>query len=91
LIPVTPQKLAGWRIEPPVSVPVAAGSWRAATAAADRPRSRRHPLVSHGLRVMPVGRVLGARAHGELIAVELARVTAPAAEGGTIVASKGLR
>src|SRR4029077_19019990 len=28
---------AGWRIEPPVSVPVAAGSRRAATAAADPP------------------------------------------------------
>ena len=35
MIPVTPEKLAGWRIEPPVSVPVAAGSSRAATAAAE--------------------------------------------------------
>ena len=32
-----PQKLAGWRIEPPVSVPVAAKAARAATAAADPP------------------------------------------------------
>ena len=32
-----PHSAAGWRIEPPVSVPVAAGSRRAATAAADPP------------------------------------------------------
>ena len=36
-MPVMPEKLAGWRIEPPVSVPVAAGSRRAATAAAEPP------------------------------------------------------
>ena len=51
-MPVMPQKLAGWRIEPPVSVPVAAGSRRAATAAAeppDEPPGTR--LSSQGLRV----------------------------------------
>ena len=32
-----PQRLAGWRILPPVSVPVAKGEMRAATAAADPP------------------------------------------------------
>jgi hypothetical protein len=36
-MPVTPQNDAGWRIEPPVSVPVAAGASRAATAAALAP------------------------------------------------------
>jgi hypothetical protein len=36
-MPVMPQKLAGWRMEPPVSVPVAAGTRRAATAAAEPP------------------------------------------------------
>src|SRR5262245_40582146 len=36
-MPVTPQSDAGWRIEPPVSVPVAAGARRAATAAAEPP------------------------------------------------------
>ena len=36
-MPVMPQKRAGWRIEPPVSVPVAAGARRAATAAAEPP------------------------------------------------------
>ncbi|PZO68533.1 MAG: hypothetical protein DI636_08850 [Pelagerythrobacter marensis] len=33
MIPVIPVKAAGWRIEPPVSVPVAAAAIRAATAA----------------------------------------------------------
>ena len=32
-----PEKAAGWRIEPPVSVPIAAGARRAATATADPP------------------------------------------------------
>ena len=32
-----PQKAAGWRMEPPVSVPVAAGASPAATAAAEPP------------------------------------------------------
>jgi hypothetical protein len=36
-MPVMPVKLAGWRMEPPVSVPVAAGTRRAATAAAEPP------------------------------------------------------
>ena len=37
LRPTTPQAAAGWRIEPPVSVPVAAGARPAATAAAEPP------------------------------------------------------
>src|SRR3954463_10712871 len=49
-----PQRAAGWRIEPPVSVPMAQGALPAATAAAEPPleppgtRSR-----SHGLRTGP--------------------------------------
>src|SRR5437763_15369982 len=49
-----PQKDAGWRIEPPVSEPSAAGAIRAATAAADPPLEP--PGVrsgAHGLRVGP--------------------------------------
>ena len=83
-MPVMPQKLAGWRIEPPVSVPVAAGSRRAATAAAeppDEPPGTR--AASHGLRTGAEGRVLVARAHRELVAVELAeRHRAGLARGG---------
>jgi hypothetical protein len=37
LIPVMPTKAAGWRIDPPVSVPVTPGASRAATAAAEPP------------------------------------------------------
>ncbi len=54
LMPVTPVKLAGWRIEPPVSVPVAAGTSCAATAAAeppDEPPGTR--VASQGLRTGP--------------------------------------
>ena len=36
-MPVTPHSDAGWRIEPPVSVAVAIGAMRAATAAAEPP------------------------------------------------------
>jgi hypothetical protein len=36
-MPTTPEKAAGWRIEPPVSVPVAPKATRAATAAAEPP------------------------------------------------------
>ena len=53
-MPVTPVKLAGWRIEPPVSVPVAAGTSCAATAAAeppDEPPGTR--VASQGLRTGP--------------------------------------
>ena len=72
-MPVMPEKLAGWRIEPPVSVPVAAGSeprrdrgGRAARRAARH--ARRVPRVAHRAE----GRVLVGRAHRELVAVELA-------------------
>ena len=37
LIPLMPVNAAGWRIEPPVSVPVAAGHNRAAMAEDDPP------------------------------------------------------
>src|SRR5262245_10514850 len=36
-MPVTPHNEAGWRMEPPVSVAVAIGATRAATAAAEPP------------------------------------------------------
>src|SRR6185436_8439093 len=53
--PVTPQKCAGMRIEPPVSEPRAAGTSRAPTAA---PEPDDEPPVTcagfHGLRTWPV-------------------------------------
>ena len=53
-MPVTPHSAAGWRIEPPVSVPVAAGTRRAATAAAEPPEEPPGTrLGSQGLRTGP--------------------------------------
>src|SRR5437870_4717204 len=55
LKPVTPQKCAGMRIEPPVSDPSAAGTSRAATA---EPEPEDEPPVmrdgSQGLQTLPV-------------------------------------
>ena len=53
-MPTTPHSAAGWRIEPPVSVPSASGANPAATAAdepPDEPPGTRSG--SHGLRVTP--------------------------------------
>jgi len=36
-MPTIPVSAAGWRMEPPVSVPIPNGTWYAATAAADPP------------------------------------------------------
>jgi hypothetical protein len=53
-MPVTPHNAAGWRIEPPVSVAVAAGASRAATATADPPEEPPGTrVVSQGLRTGP--------------------------------------
>jgi len=49
-----PHSEAGWRIEPPVSVPIPRAACPAATAAADPPLDPPGTrLVSHGLRVGP--------------------------------------
>ena len=52
--PTVAVSAAGWRMEPPVSVPIASGAWKAASAAAlpppEPPGTR---SVSHGLRVGP--------------------------------------
>ena len=74
-----PQKLAGWRIEPPVSVPVAANAACAATAAAeppDEPPGTRGRLSPGGStpRVLdrPVIARRARRAHRELVEIGLA-------------------
>ena len=49
-----PQSEAGWRIEPPVSVPIAHGARPAATAAAEPPEEPPGTRPwSHGLRTAP--------------------------------------
>ena len=54
LTPTVAVSAAGWRIDPPVSDPIASGAWNAASAAAlpppDPPGTR---STSHGLRVGP--------------------------------------
>ena len=54
MTPTTPHTAAGWRMEPPVSVPMPSGASNAATAAEeppDEPPGTR--LRSHGLRDGP--------------------------------------
>ena len=71
--PTVPVTAAGWRIDPPVSVPTASGASNAATAAAEPPpdppgmRSR-----SHGLWVGPNAECSVELTHGELVHVGLA-------------------
>jgi hypothetical protein len=49
-----PHSAAGWRIEPPVSVPIAHGALPAATDAAEPPEDPPGTRVrSHGLSVGP--------------------------------------
>src|SRR5918999_2418608 len=53
-MPTVPVKLAGWRIEPPVSVPRAKNAWPLATAADDPPDEPPGTVdSSHGLRTGP--------------------------------------
>ena len=72
-MPTMPQSAAGWRMEPPVSLPSAHSASPAATAAAEPPLEPpgtrgQVPRVARGLE----GRVLGGGAHGELVEVGLA-------------------
>ena len=87
-MPTIPQNDAGWRIEPPVSVPVAPIASRAATADAEPPDEP--PGTSAAVGILPplpgirhrtIGRCHVRRTHGELVHVGLAekhRAVAPA-------------
>ena len=97
-MPVMPQNAAGWRIDPPVSVPVAEGVKHAATAAAlppDEPPGMR--LTSHGL-VTACGLAEGtatfslAEPMANSSQLSLPKLTMPASRNlRTTVASKGDR
>src|ERR1039457_5105396 len=67
--PTRPQKDAGWRMDPPVTVPSATTEVPCATPA----RPTRHAVERHGIAHRSEGRVLGGRAHGELVAIGLAQ------------------
>ena len=79
-MPVTPHSAAGWRIEPPVSVPVAAGTSRAATAAAEPPEEPPGTREgSQGLRTGPKKLVSFDEPIANSSILVLPSVTAPAA------------
>ena len=72
-MPTMPHRAAGWRIEPPVSVPIAerrveGGDRRRRAAAA----AAGHPVERPRVGRRAVGRMLGRRAHRELVHVRLA-------------------
>lgn len=91
-MPVTPENEAGCRIEPPVSVAVAAGASRAATAAAEPPdEPPGTAFVSHGLRTGPKAEFSFDEPMANSSMFVLPSVTMPArARRSTTVASKGL-
>ena len=68
-----PHSAAGWRMEPPVSVPRARGAWQPATAAAEPPdEPPGTPLGVPWIAAHLIGAVLRGRTHGELVHVGLA-------------------
>src|SRR6185312_226796 len=79
-----PQKLAGWRIEPPVSVPVAPSAARAATAAAEPPddppgtTGRLSPARRHGFSTGPKALVSFDEPMANSSMLVLPSITAPA-------------
>ncbi len=81
-----PQKLAGWRIEPPVSVPVAPSAIRAATAAAEPPddppgtSGRLSPRRRHGFSTGPWHEVALLDPIANSSRLVLPSITAPASQ-----------
>src|SRR5579863_962745 len=92
LMPVTPENDAGWRIEPPVSVAVAAGASRAATAAAEPPDEPPGTAAkSHGFFTGPNAEFSFDEPIANSSMLVLPSVTMPArAKRSTTVASNGL-
>src|SRR5687768_720364 len=75
-----PESAAGWRIDPPVSVPVAAGASRAATAAAEPPELPPGTVAtSHGFLTGPNQEVSQDDPIANSSMLVLPRLTAPAA------------
>src|SRR5580693_10387029 len=86
-----PQTAAGWRIEPPVSVPMASGASYAATAADEPPDEPPGTLSrSHGLRLGPNAEFSVDEPMANSSMLVLPRMTAPACLSRlVIVASYG--
>src|SRR5437867_1849375 len=90
-MPTTPQKAAGWRMEPPVSLPNAPAASPPATAAADPPDDPPGTrLRSHGFRVGWKAECSVDEPIANSSRLVLPRTTAPAARSrSTTVASYG--
>src|SRR4029453_9460843 len=86
-----PHRAAGWRIDPPVSVPIPSGAWPAATAAADPPLEPPGTRVgSQGLRVVPNPEFSVEEPMANSSMLVLPRITTPASRSRrTTVASYG--
>src|SRR5690606_16635222 len=91
-MPLTPQSAAGWRTDPPVSVPVAPMTKPAATAAADPPDEPPGTAeTSQGLRAGPKAEFSLPEPMANSSQLSLPSGTAPACcRRLTTVASKGL-
>ena len=77
-MPTVPVTAAGWRIEPPVSVPMASGAWNEATRRPSRRRAAGDAVEVPRVAGRAVRAVLGGGAHGELVHVGLAEDRMPA-------------
>src|SRR3954452_11900120 len=91
-MPTRPVTAAGWRIEPPVSVPVASGASYAATAADEAPEDPPGIRVrSHGLCVVPNALFSVEEPAANSPMLVLPRMTMPAARSraGTVASYGG--
>ena len=80
MTPTIPVSAAGWRIDPPVSVPIASGASNAATAAADPPLDPPGVLVkSQGFCVVPYAEFSVDEPIANSSIFVLPRITTPAA------------
>ncbi len=83
MIPTVPVKAAGWRIEPPVSVAVAARQMSAATAAAEPPEEPPatscllSPAARHGFTGVPKQEVSFDEPMANSSLLSLPNITAP--------------
>ena len=91
-MPVMPHSAAGWRIEPPVSVPVAAGARPPAIAAADPPDDPPGTaVVSQGFFTAPKNEFSLDEPMANSSQLSFPSVTMPALRNcSTTVASNGL-
>src|SRR5450759_1288323 len=86
LSPTMPVRAAGWRMEPPVSVPMLSGTWPAATLAAEPPElpPGTRPR-SHGFAVGPYAECSVDDPIANSSMFSLPRITAPASRSRSVI------